>query len=185
MAYVSDLLENEIELVTELTRRLRAEAARIAPGVPLKILDLGCGTGKLSHYLHKETGCAVIGIDPEEKSVAKARQKAPELAFLVQSAEMLLFPDADFDGIVSLKAVHEIPHPQQALHEAYRVLRHGGLIFIIDWVGGVPQTSSHGHAKLYLSPKQLQSALTAAGFVAISLTLNTVGTLMLAEARKR
>jgi len=64
-------------------------------------------------------------------------------------------------------------------------LRHGGLIFIIDWVGGVPQTSSHGHAKLYFTPKQLKEALTAAGFAAVSLTLNTEGTLMLAEALKR
>lgn len=181
----SELLENEIELVTELTRRLRAEMARSAPDAPLRMLDLGCGTGKLSRYLHETTGCEVIGIDPVETSVAKARQKAATLAFLVQSAEALLFPDADFDGIVSLKAVHEIPHPEQALTEAYRVLRHGGLIFIVDWVGGVPQTSSHGHAKLYFTSKRLQKALTVAGFAAVSLTLNREGTLMLAEARKR
>jgi ubiquinone/menaquinone biosynthesis C-methylase UbiE len=181
----ADLLENELELVTELARRLRAEVARSLPDASLKILDIGCGTGKLSRYLHEATGCEVIGIDPVETSVAKARQKASTLAFLVQSAEALMFPDADFDGIVSLKAVHEIPHPQQALNEAHRVLKHGGLIFIIDWVGGVPQTSSHGHAKLYFTPKQLKAALTAAGFAAISLTLNTEGTLMLAEARKR
>ncbi len=181
----SNLLENEFELVTELARRLRAEAARSAPDAPLRMLDLGCGTGKLSRYLREATGCEVIGIDPVETSVAKARQKAATLAFLVQSAEALMFPDISFDCVVSLKAVHEIPHPQQALNEAYRVLRHGGLIFIIDWVGGVPQTSSHGHAKLYFTPKQLKEALTAAGFAAVSLTLNTEGTLMLAEALKR
>jgi ubiquinone/menaquinone biosynthesis C-methylase UbiE len=181
----ADLLENELELVTELTRRLRAEVARSPSDAPLRILDLGCGTGKLSRYLHDATGCEMTGIDPMETSVAKARQKAATLSFLVQSAEALLFPDADFDGVVSLKAVHEIPHPQQALNEAYRVLRHGGRIFIIDWVGGVSPTSSHGHAKLYFTPKQLKEALTAAGFAAISLTLNTEGTLMLAEALKR
>ncbi|MBN1455427.1 MAG: class I SAM-dependent methyltransferase [Methanomicrobia archaeon] len=181
----SDLLENEIELVTELARRLLMDMARRAPDAPLRILDLGCGTGKLSRYLHEMIGCEVIGIDPVESSVAKARQKTATLTFLVQSAEALLFPDTSFDGIVSLKAVHEIPHPQQALNEAHRVLRHGGLIFIIDWVGGEPQTSSHGHAKLYFTPKRLQKALTVAGFAAVTLTLNTAGTLMLAEARKR
>jgi ubiquinone/menaquinone biosynthesis C-methylase UbiE len=180
----SDLLANELELVTELARRLRAEVARNPSDAPLRILDLGCGTGKLSRYLHEATGCEVIGIDPVETSVATARQKAATLTFLVQSAETLLFPDADFDGIVSLKAIHEIPHPEQALNEAYRVLRHGSLIFIVDWIGGVPQTSSHGHAKLYFTPKRLQKALTVAGFAAISFTLNREGTLMLAEARK-
>ena len=182
---MSDLLENEIELVTELARRLRIEVARSQSDVPRRLLDLGCGTGKLSRYLRDATGCEVIGIDPVEKSVAKARQKAEALAFLVQSAEALLFPDANFDFIVSLKAVHEIPHPQRALNEAYRVLKHGGLIFIIDWVGGVPQTSSHGHAKLYFTPKQLKEALIAAGFVEASCTVNTEGILMLAAARKR
>ena len=181
----SDLLENEIELVTELARRLRIEVARSQSDASLRMLDLGCGTGKLSRYLHDATGCEVIGIDPVETSVAKARQKAATLTFLVQSAETILFPDASFDFIVSLKAVHEIPHPQQALNEAYRVLKDGGLIFIIDWVGGVPRTSSHGHAKLYFTPKQLKGALIAAGFVAVALTLNTEGTLLLAEARKR
>ena len=181
----SDLLENEIELVTELVRRLQMQLARSLSERPLRILDLGCGTGKLSRYLHDATGCEVIGIDPAEASVAKARQNASALTFLVQSAEALLFPDTSFDSIVSLKAIHEIPHPQQALNEAYRVLRHGGLIFIVDWVGGVAQTSSHGHAKLYFTPIQLQKALTAAGFAAVSLTLNIEGTLMLAAARKQ
>lgn len=180
----ADLLENEIELVTELARRLRAEAASRQSDAPLKMLDVGCGSGKLSSYLHEATGFEVIGIDPVETSVAKARQKASKLSFSVQSAEALRFPDSHFDCVVSLKAFHEIPHPQQALHEAHRVLRHGGRIFIIDWVGGAPQTSSHRHAKRYFTPKRLQEALTAAGFTDVAITRNTEGALLLAEARK-
>ncbi len=173
-----DLLENEIELVTELARRLRADT-------PLRILDIGCGSGKLSLYLHETTGYEVIGIDPGERSVTKAREKTSTLTFLVQSAEALTFPNSDFDCVVSLKAFHEIPHPHKALQEAHRVLRPGGRIFIIDWVGGAPQTSSHGHANRYFTPGRLHDALLAAGFADVTIMLNAAGMLMLAEAVKR
>jgi ubiquinone/menaquinone biosynthesis C-methylase UbiE len=179
-----DLLENEVELVTELCERIKAEKEKIKPKTQLKILDIGCGTGKLALYLEEETSCEVTGVDPVRSNVEKARKKSSSVTFEVQSAEEMTFEDSTFDFAVSLKALHEIPNPEKALKEAKYVLKEAGRIFIIDWVGGVAQTSSHGHAKKYFSPEKLKEALSEAGFVNISIETNKEGELMLAEGEK-
>ena len=179
-----DLLPNEVELVTELCERIRAERKKIKLKTAIKILDIGCGTGKLAVCLSEETGCEVIGIDPARANVEKARLKSSSVTFMVQSAEEMTFEDKTFDFAVSLKALHEIPNPQEALRESKRVLKEGGWLFIIDWVGGVPRTSSHGHAKKYFTPARLKAMLSEAGFVNISTNPNKEGALMLAEGEK-
>jgi ubiquinone/menaquinone biosynthesis C-methylase UbiE len=180
-----DLLANEVELVTELCERLKREKEKTkSKTASLKILDIGCGTGKLAVYLSEETGCAVTGIDPVRANVEKARMKSSSVTFMVQSAEELTFATNTFDFAVSLKALHEIQNPREALREARRVLKEGGKIFIVDWVGGVVQTSSHAHAKKYFSPEQIIEALSETGFVNLSTKPDKVGELMLCEGKK-
>ena len=180
-----DLLANEVELVTELCERLKREKEKAkSKTASLKRLDIGCGTGKLAVYLSEETGCAVTGIDPVRANVEKARTKSSSVTFEVQSAEELTFANDTFDFAVSLKALHETQNPREALREARRVLKEGGKIFIVDWVGGVVQTSSHAHAEKYFSPERIKEALSEAGFVNLSIKPNKEGELMLAEGEK-
>ena len=180
-----DLLANEVELVTELCERLKREKEKIkSKTASLKILDIGCGTGKLAVCLSEETGCAVTGIDPVRANVEKARIKSPSVTFVVQSAVEMTFADNPFDFAVSLKALHEIPNPKEALKEAERVLKESGRLFIIDWVGGVPRTSSHGHVKKYFSPERLKEMLSETCFTGIKIRLNKEGELMLVEGEK-
>lgn len=180
-----DLLANEVELVTELCERLKREKEKTKSRTAnLKILDIGCGTGKLAVCLSGETGCGVTGIDPVRANVERARMKSSSVTFEVQSAEEMRFATNTFDFAVSLKALHELQNPREALREARRVLKEGGKIFIVDWVGGVAQTNSHAHAKKYFSPEQLKEALSEAGFVNLSIKPNKAGELMLAEGEK-
>jgi len=179
-----DLLENEVELVTKLCQRLKEETEKRKPEATMKLLDIGCGTGKLAIYLQEEIGCEVTGVDPVQTNVEKARLKSSAVMFEVQSAEELSFANGSFDFAVSLKALHEIPNPKKALRESHRVLKARGKVFIIDWIGGVPQTNSHGHARKYFSPQRLEEALSEAGFADSSITPNREGTLMLGDGRK-
>ena len=179
-----DLLENEVELVTELCKRLKAEKEKRKSRTTMKILDLGCGTGKLALYLKEETGCEVTGIDPVQANIEKARLKTSSVTFLVQSAERMSFANETFDVAVSLKALHEIPSPQEALRESHRVLKTGGKIFILDWIGDVPQTSSHGHANTYFTVQRLKEALYATGFGNVTIRPNKEGVLMLGKGTK-
>jgi len=180
------LLENEVELVKELCERIKAEKEKIKPKTKIKILDIGCGTGKLAIYLREETGCDVTGIDPGRESIEKARMNTSsvKVEFEVQPAEEMTFANNTFDFVVSLKALHEMAKPVKALGESNRVLKEGGRIFIIDWVGGVARTRSHAHAKKYFTRESLEEVLSETGFTDIRIELNKEGELMLAEGEK-
>ena len=181
---VVELLPNEEALVQELCRRLKQRGAR-------RILDVGCGTGKLALFIaemlrEQKEGCVVVGIDTDTTKVKKARERALSMKFVsfeVQSATQTRFKDASFDAVVSLKALHEISDADAALREAFRVLRSGGSIFIIDWVR-CPATESHAHFPLYFTEESMRDALLNAGFEDVSIEKSESGELMLASGLK-
>ena len=88
-----DLLENEEELVKELCTRINAKK--------LKVLDVGCGTGKLSIYLSGKTGCDVTGIDRAPEKIEKARKNSDKVVFKVHSAEEMVFANSTFDVVIA------------------------------------------------------------------------------------
>jgi len=192
-----ELLENETELVEKLCKRLLLEEDK-KPNTRLSILDIGCGTGKLAIHLNEVTRGKVTAIDPVHERIATAKQKAhtSEVAFEVQSAEKLNFADESFDIVVSLKALHEMTNLRDVLQESLRVLKAGGKIIVIDWIGGVARTKSHSHAKKYFAleskahatkyftMKRLEDELSKAGFAKIRVEVNKECELMLAEGEK-
>ncbi len=126
-----DLLENEVELVKKLCERVKIGIKTKKGKTKIRVLDIGCGTGKLGIYLSKETGCDVTGIDPGRENIEKARMNSSsvEVEFEVQSAEEMTFANNTFDFVVSLKALHEMANPKEALRESRRVLKEGEDIY--------------------------------------------------------
>lgn len=47
------------------------------------IIEYGCGLGKTSNFIHKNTGVDILGIDISETSINKAKQNFPHLNFKV------------------------------------------------------------------------------------------------------
>ena len=182
-----NLLDNEVELVGKLLERIESEKEQ-GKG-KLNMLDVGCGTGRLSMYLNEKAGCDVTGIDMLQKKIEKAKTRCSgsgNVEFEMQSAEEMGFRNDVFDVVVSLKALHEIPDPKGALKESNRVLNaRRGRILIIDWVGGTAKTSTHAHAPKYFTPVGLEQMLSESGFVNTRVELNREGELMLAEGRKK
>lgn len=99
----------------------------------LRILDVGCGTGRHAIELTRR-GYAVVGIDFSAAQIARAREKAAEakldIAFHVQDARDLKFED-EFDAVImiceggfSLMETDEMNF--QILESATRSLRPGG-----------------------------------------------------------
>lgn len=107
---------------------------------PLRLLDVGCGTG---HFL-KMLGAALpvaqlCGVDLSPHYVARARALLPrelEVSLLVDNAEALPFPDGRFDAATSIFLFHELPADVRArvLAEMARVVRPGGLVVLADSV---------------------------------------------------
>ena len=106
----------------------------IKPGE--KVLDLGCGTGRLSAYVAQLVGDrgAVYGIDPLPLriEVAKRRQRQHQnLHFAVASASYLdLYADNTFDVVYLNSVFHWLVDKSAALQEIRRVLKPGGRLAI-------------------------------------------------------
>ena len=91
----------------------------------MRVLDVGCGTGRLSRLL-AERGAKVWGVDPSGEMLEQARERAPHGAgFKRGRAEALPFRDAWFDRAVLWLVVHLVDRGR-AVPELGRVLGPGG-----------------------------------------------------------
>lgn len=99
-------------------------------------LEIAIGTGRnLAYYPPDVT---LTGIELSPAMLAIARQRAQALGrtidLQVGDAQMLPFPDGRFDTVVCTLALCTIPQPRQALEEAWRVLRPGGRLLLLEHV---------------------------------------------------
>lgn len=104
--------------------------------VRARVLDVGCGTGVFTRVLAEWPNVAsVIGIDSAPTLLAKAREAAvglPNVSFREGDSRALPF-DADLFDVITFDSVFShLPGPQQALDEAFRVLRADGSLAIFD-----------------------------------------------------
>lgn len=100
-----------------------------------KILDSGCGNGRLFKVL-KEKNVQYYGIDFSEKLIELAKKEFPEGNFQVGNALKLPFPDQFFDKVYSISVLHHLPSRDfriQYLKEAKRVLKPGGTLILRVW----------------------------------------------------
>ena len=105
-----------------------------------RVLDIGTGTGNLAQRCLTR-GAMVIGLDPSERMLSKAREKlgTNSKAEFRQVDEPFLhipYPDDFFDAVISTYAYHHIPHrlKPDSVREMVRVLKPGGLWVLGDLV---------------------------------------------------
>lgn len=96
-----------------------------------RVLDVGCGTGRLIGAL-AERGVDATGVDISPEMLAVARRKLPRSTFAEARAEQLPFPEAAFGRVVFRLVVHLIDRAA-AFAEAYRVVAPGGTVAIVTF----------------------------------------------------
>lgn len=98
------------------------------------VLDIGCGTGTLlAKLLDKKTDVRVFGLDISEKMLEVAKEKLPDKVELVYGeAEALPYDNKKFDVVIMVDSFGYFMNPEQAVREAYRVLKAGGKLIIAD-----------------------------------------------------
>jgi predicted TPR repeat methyltransferase len=125
----------ELEAATaELTGIIRAWA----PTTGRRIVDYGCGTGRVAIALAQEAGM-VLGLDISAGMIAEARRRAgsrPNLAFAQNAGGLCPVADGASDLLV---AVDSLPYVVQAdalesfMADAARVLGAGGDLLVFNW----------------------------------------------------
>jgi len=99
------------------------------------ILDLGCGTGDLTHKIFL-AGAKVLGVDNSAEMIEKARAKFPDIQFMQMDArELQLVPKASlcekpFDAIFSNAALHWVKEKEEVIAGMSAALRPGGRIVL-------------------------------------------------------
>ena len=96
--------------------------AMLAPRPGERVLDLGCGDGRLTERL-VAAGCSVVGVDASPDQVRAARARG--LDARVMDGEALAFA-GEFDAVFSNAALHWMKRPRRVLDGVWRALRSGG-----------------------------------------------------------
>jgi ubiquinone/menaquinone biosynthesis C-methylase UbiE len=116
--------------------RTRLILDRFLPKPPAKILDIGGATGVYSIWLASQ-GYEVHLIDQSEKLVQLARQASqnqpdsPIASFTVGDARSLDYPTQSIDVVLLFGPLYHLTEQEQryqALKEAFRVLKNGGIL---------------------------------------------------------
>lgn len=107
------------------------DAFTAAVAEPRRVLDAGCGTGRMIAELSAR-GCIVSGCDVSAGMIAQARRIHPGLDLEVAPLAKLPFPDEQFDGVLLWYSMIHTPPAEwpPAVAEVLRVLRPGGVLLL-------------------------------------------------------
>jgi ubiquinone/menaquinone biosynthesis C-methylase UbiE len=101
-----------------------------------EVLEIAVGTGR--NFEHYAPGTSVTGIELAPQMLAIARSRAADLGLELDlregDAQALEFEDASFDTVLITLALCTIPDDRAAAAEAFRVLRPGGRLILLEHV---------------------------------------------------
>lgn len=122
-----------------LIRRMKA----VAGDRPIRVLDVGCGTGVFAERVRQSLPEArVWGVDLVSGMLQKGRERWDRHPGSVQpvqgDSERLPFADGSFDFLTCANSFHHYPHQDRAVVEMHRVLKPGGRVLLIDGYRDAP-----------------------------------------------
>jgi SAM-dependent methyltransferase len=138
----------------------------------LDVLEIGFGRGLLLSRLLRE-GHRATGVDPGALERDLDRTVRSRATILAQPAESLDLPEASFDLVYGIHVVEHLSDPAAVLRTCRRVLRPGGLLYLMT-----PNADSMGlrlfreawwnledptHVRFF-TPRSISTMLRTAGF---------------------
>lgn len=141
-----------------------------------RILSAGCGSGRDAAYFdHK--GFRSVGLDISENLLTIGTEQHPNIPFILGDMRSAPFGNESFDGVWAHESLHHLERDDMlpALGELNRVLRPGGVLFILTRKGvgdvTIKEAMSSEQEREYtlLLPDELDGMLTHSGFEKIEL----------------
>ncbi|MEY4939013.1 MAG: hypothetical protein RIQ93_748 [Verrucomicrobiota bacterium] len=146
-------------------------ALRLTPAI--EIADLGAGEGLLSQLLARRAR-QVWCIDNSARMVEVGAELAKKngltnLTYKLGDVAKVPLPDNSVDLAILSQALHHAQHPQMAVDEAYRILRPGGQILVLDLNEHTFEKARELYADVWLGFKEsaLHGFLKKAGFTKV------------------
>ncbi len=144
---------------------------------PMVIADLGAGEGTVAQLLARSAR-EVVAVDNSEKMVEFGSELARRhglrnLHYRKGDLEALPIGDGAVDVALLSQSLHHAQHPEKALAEAYRILKAGGRIIILDLVKHNFEEARELYADLWLgfTAVEVRGMLRKAGFKDLSTTV--------------
>lgn len=110
---------------------------RVKPQAGEQILDMAGGTGDIAFRMvpsGAEITVSDINQDMLDVGIERAMERGIDgLVWSRQNAEELTFPDRFFDAYTIAFGIRNVTHIDQALAEAFRVLKYGGRFFCLEF----------------------------------------------------
>lgn len=143
-------------------------ALRLVPAIT--VADLGAGEGLVSQLLARRAE-RVWCIDSSPKMVEVGTELAKKnglanLSYKLGDIEQVPLPDKSVDLAILSQALHHASHPQTAVDEAFRILKPGGQLLVLDLKEHDFEKAHELYGDLWLGFKEsaLHGFLKKAGF---------------------
>ncbi|KAJ6144980.1 hypothetical protein N7470_008875 [Penicillium chermesinum] len=184
---VGDCLKSYYGVLNHLCALGDVEKMYIPPDIGLsagdKVLDLGCGRGRVAAHMAQYTGAHVTGLNIDPNQIAQAKlfneERGLSNSFVTQDFNSLPLPFADesFDAFYQIQALSLCKDLPALFREVFRIVKPGARISLLDWIS-LPayNPTDPEHAELMRRVKpligavgtptqaSLEKALTDSGF---------------------
>jgi ubiquinone/menaquinone biosynthesis C-methylase UbiE len=134
--YGKNLCQHGLADVSQLDKLLAA--LRLTSGA--SVLDIGCGNGRITEYLHELTGACFTGVDISAEAIEQARARTAaergRLTFAVGNMNRLDFKPQTFDAVVAIDTLYYIDDLEETLRQLSLVLKPTGQmgLFYTQWI---------------------------------------------------
>jgi ubiquinone/menaquinone biosynthesis C-methylase UbiE len=146
----------------------------VAGPPPLKVLDVGCGTGFLALRM-AELGHIAVGVDLSEDMLAEARRKTAgsslPVSFQLGDAESPPADGAPYDVILERHVLWTLPQPREAMRAWRALLKPAGRLILIEGIFEMSDRTIYPQLEAQLPlyggrpGEELAGLLAAEGFV--------------------
>jgi len=160
--------------------------AKLSNQQPQTLVEIGAGTAFFCiAFLQRFKPKSLYAVDLSTTMVDWMQQNVapryPQIIPLKSQESQVPLGDGCADLVFMINLHHELEKPEDSLSEAYRLVKPGGEIFIVDWkkkdmAQGPPEA-------IRCTPEDVQAELLAAGFEQVS-TYNDLAKHFLVVGRK-